>query len=89
MYSYVGYFGLELSVLVFLYQTGAIDDLTLMDLARNTLAHYTGVVMAEIAVKGYPTPKAFLTPVEGIFIATKYVAMAKPPAERSARLVLL
>ena len=76
--------------MIFLWQIGVVDSLTLMQFFINCAAQYTGLTLAEVA--NYMSdirPNVLLAPVHGLGTSYKYVRAAQGAMERRARVATL
>ena len=73
--------------MIFLWQLGIVDSLTLLQFCINCGAQYTGLTLGEAAgYMGDIGPSVLLAPIQGLGTSYKYVRTAQGAMERRARI---
>ena len=80
----------SLKIMIFLWQFGIIDSLTLLQFCINCGAQYTGLTFGQAAGHmGDIGPSVLLAPVKGLGTGYKYVQAAQGAMEKRARIATL
>jgi hypothetical protein len=76
-----------IKIMIFLWQLGIVDSLTMLQFCINCGAQYTGLTLGQAAgCMNDIGPSVLLAPVEGIGTSYKYVRAAPGAIERRARI---
>jgi hypothetical protein len=83
----------SIKIMIFLWQIGVVDSLTLIQFFINCGTQYAGLTLAELATYTNDAsnlrPTVLLAPVHGLGTSYKYVRAAQGAMERKARVAAL